>query len=467
MGEMNTVSDIPSAVTLLRSYYDSGKTRPVSWRFVQLRALRCMLMENVAEWEGALAADLAKNPTEAYVTEISVLVTEIDYVLKRLRSWVKPQRVAVPLAVMPARATTVCEPLGAVLIIAPWNYPLQLAIMPMIGALAAGNVIALKPSEFAPATADLLSLLLPRYLDRQAMRVVSGGVEEATALLAQRFDHIFYTGNARVARTVMGAAAKNLTPVTLELGGKSPVYLDGTSELRAVARRIVWAKFMNAGQTCVAPDYLLATADVIRKLIPFLQLAITEFYGSDPAVSASYGRIINDTHFARLLAFLQNQNVVIGGQTNAKNRYIAPTVLVDVDRASPVMNEEIFGPILPLIAVQSAEEAIAIINAAEKPLALYLFSESRQVRQQFLQHTSSGAISFGSPTVHLAIPNLPFGGVGESGMGAYRAKRTFLLFSHQKAVMNKPLKPDTLKMIYPPFTAKKERFIRWLLKKLP
>jgi len=461
-----TQSEIAGIVAGLRDGFDSGRTKPIAWRVRQLKSLRSMLTEHEAEFERALTSDLGKNSTESQLVEIGFVIGEIDFALKHLRRWLRPRPVGVPGSVMPARASIVREPLGVVLVIAPWNYPVQLLLTPLVGALAAGNAVALKPSELAAATSTLMARMLPRYLDHSAVAVIEGGVDETTQLLAERFDHIFYTGNGRVGRIVMAAAAENLTPVTLELGGKSPVYVDDTADLEAAARRIAWGKFMNAGQTCVAPDYLLATADVAARLEPLLKVAITELYGADPHVSPDYGRIINDNQYGRLVGLLENGRVSTGGTADAGDRYIAPTVLADVDRDADVMQQEIFGPILPIVTVTGLDDAIRFIRAGDKPLSLYVFSSSDAVRRRFLTQTSSGAVGFGIPAAHLIVPGLPFGGVGSSGMGSYHGEHSIATFSHEKAVLSKPLSPDTMRLIYPPFTAKKDRFIRGFLRKL-
>ncbi|MFJ8893191.1 aldehyde dehydrogenase family protein [Leifsonia sp. NPDC102414] len=450
----------------LRVAFDRGMTKPLSWRLAQLKAMRRMLTERSAEFEDALLADLGKNPTESQIAELGFVVGEIDHMVRHLRRWLRPKRVSVPGALLPAGASIVREPVGLVLVIAPWNYPVQLLLAPAVGAIAAGNAVVLKPSELAPATSAAMARLIPEYLDRRAVAVVEGGVPETTELLAQRWDHIFYTGNGRVGRIVAAAAVENLTPVTLELGGKSPVYVDDTVDLAAAAARIAWGKFMNAGQTCVAPDYVLATPAVAARLATALAAAVTTLYGDDPAASPDYGRIVDDRQFQRLAALLDAGTTVTGGTRDAASRYLAPTVIVDVPRDAPVMREEIFGPILPIVAVDGPDDAIRYIASGDKPLALYVFSESAKIRRRFLTETSSGAVGFGVPAAHLAVAGLPFGGVGESGMGAYHGERSLQTFSHEKAVLTKSLKPDTLRLIYPPFTEAKDKFARGLLRKL-
>ncbi|TAM67673.1 MAG: aldehyde dehydrogenase family protein [Microbacteriaceae bacterium] len=461
-----THGEIVGIVAGLRECFDAGTTKPIAWRIRQLKAMRSMLRAHGAEFESALASDLGKNPTESFLVEIGFVIGELDHTLKHLRGWLRPRRVSVPGAVLPARASIIREPLGVVLVIAPWNYPLQLLLTPVVGALAAGNAVVLKPSELAPATSAAIARLVPDYLDTSAVAVIEGAVEETTLLLAERFDHIFYTGNGRVGRIVMTAAAQHLTPVTLELGGKSPVYVDDSVDLAAAAARIAWGKYLNAGQTCVAPDYLLATADVAARLEPLLAAAISDLYGADPRSSSDYGRIVNDAQFSRLDALLAEGRRVVGGESDPAARYLAPTVLADVPRGSAIMRQEIFGPILPIITVSGLDDALAYIRAGDKPLSLYVFSSSDRVRRRFITETSSGAIGFGIPAAHLIVPGLPFGGVGPSGMGAYHGEWTVATFSHEKSVLSKSLAPDTMRLVYPPYTGRKDRFVRGLLRKL-
>lgn len=458
---------IPDLVAGLRHSHSQGVTRPASWRRAQLLQLRALLIERGADFEAALQADLGKSGTEAQLTEIGFLISEIDHALAHLAKWMRPRRVRVPLAVQPATARVVPEPLGVVLVIAPWNYPLMLALSPVIGALAAGNAVVVKPSELAPATSSLIAKLVPDALDRRAIVVIEGAVPETTALLAERFDHIFYTGNGRVGRIVARAAAEHLTPITLELGGKSPVYVDDSTPLDAAAKRIAWGKFMNAGQTCVAPDYVLGRPEVLRELAPLLAEAIHELYGSAPAKNPDYGRIVNAAQFERLTSYLGDGEILMGGEYDAADRFIAPTLLGNVDRAAAVMRDEIFGPILPLIEVSGVDDALAFVSGRDKPLAAYVFSGDAAVRRRWEAETSSGALGFDVPALHLVVPDLPFGGVGESGMGAYHGERSFRVFSHEKAVLSKPLAPDTLApTIMPPFTLGKDALVRRWLGKL-
>ncbi|MEB4615713.1 aldehyde dehydrogenase family protein [Leucobacter sp. M11] len=458
---------MPALVAEMRAGFRSGLTRPLAWRREQLAGIRRMLVDAEETLEAALAADLGKSPVESQVAEIGFLISEIDHTVANLARWAKPRRVSVPLALQPAAARVRPEPLGTVLVIAPWNYPLMLSLSPAIGAIAAGNAVVIKPSELAPAVSHALATLLPLYLDRRAIAVVEGAVPETTELLAERFDHIFYTGNGRVGRIVAAAAAKHLTPVTLELGGKSPAYVDATVDLPAAAKRIAWAKFLNCGQTCVAPDYVLGDRATLDRLAPLLAAAVHDLYGSQPARNPDYGRIVTEAHLDRLLGYLGDGTIVTGGDADRADRFLAPTVLAGVSRDAAIMSEEIFGPILPLVAVEDLSDAIAFVAERDKPLSLYVFSEDAAVRRRWEAETSSGALAFNAPVLHLTVPELPFGGVGESGTGSYHGERSFLTFSHEKAILSKPLSPDTLgPTIMPPFTERKEGIVRRLLGKL-
>ena len=457
---------VTAAVQRMRDGFDSGRSRPIAWRRDQLGALRRLLVENQGALQDALFSDLRKSPTESDLTEIGILVREIDHTLRHLGRWLRPRRVPVPLVLLPSTAQIVREPLGVVTVIAPWNYPVQLLLAPLIGAIAAGNTVVLKPSELAVATSTLIARLVPAYLDRDAVVVVEGGIPQTTELLAQRVDHIFYTGNGVVARIVLQAAALNLTPVTLELGGKSPVWVDGTADLASVARRIAWGRFANAGQTCVAPDYVLTTPAVAARLEPLLVSAIAALYGADPQTSPDYGRIVNKRQFDRLAGMLDQGRLVTGGAVDAAGLYIAPTVLADVDVTSPVMTDEIFGPILPIVTVPGLADAIEFIGARDKPLALYAFTRSRAAVRALLTRTSSGAVGLGAPMSHLMVPGLPFGGVGASGMGSYHGERSVALFSHDKSVLRTPAHPDVLGLVAAPYARRRTRLVRRLVSTL-
>ena len=454
--------DVAAEVRDLRATFESGRTRPHAFRAQQLDALLRLITSEESALLDALGKDLGKPRPEGWMSEVNEVVSAVKYLRKNLKRWMRPTRVSTPLALQPGRSTIVREPLGVVLVIAPWNYPLLLSLGPLAGALAAGNSVLLKPSEVAPATSAALARLLPSYLDPDTVRVIEGGVPETTEVLAQRFDHIFYTGNGNVGRIVMEAAAKHLTPVTLELGGKSPCIVDADVDVGVAAKRIVWAKFLNCGQTCVAPDYLLVHERVHDRLLARIRETITSFFGEHPEQSPDYGRIINERHHARLMGLLQHGQAVIGGQGDVRQRFIAPTVLTDVRLDSALMQEEIFGPILPVLPVSDVHQAIRFVRERPKPLALYVFSSNGETQQRVVDETSSGGVVINHAVVHLAVPELPFGGVGPSGMGAYHGKSSFDTFSHRKAVLKKGTSIDP-PLVYPPMTESKQAWLRRLV----
>jgi aldehyde dehydrogenase (NAD+) len=452
---------IPPIVAGLRQAFASGRTRKRGFRLKQLDQLLLMLSERRTELLGALEADLGKSAFEGWLAEVQLMEKEIAHTKKHLGAWMRPQRVTTPLALQPGRARIVSEPLGVALVIAPWNYPLQLAILPLVGAIAAGCCALVKPSEVAANTSRVIAELLPKYLDRECFAVVEGGVPETTALLEQKFDHIFYTGNGAIGRVVMAAAARHLTPVTLELGGKSPVIVDASADLDATARRIVWGKFFNAGQTCVAPDYVLVHRAAEERLVQKLGENIRAFFGEDPRQSKDYGRIINERHHKRLVGLMADGKPAVGGQADAGARYIAPTVLRGVKPDSKLMQEEIFGPLLPVLAVDSVDQAIEFVVARDKPLALYVFGDD-EVAERVLSRTSSGGACVNDCMTHLGVVDLPFGGVGESGMGAYHGKASFDTFSHRKSVLDKSTHLD-LPLRYPPYDDNKTKWLKRLM----
>ncbi|MDQ1049999.1 aldehyde dehydrogenase family protein [Streptomyces sp. V4I2] len=428
------------AVGRLRATFNTGVTRGLDWRVNQLQQLRALLVENEKELLEALWADLRKNATEAKMAEIDLTVGHIDETLASLESWLQPRPVEVPALFGPTTtAYTNYDPLGVVLVIGTWNFPVHLLIDPIIGALAAGNTVVAKPSEISVHTSAVLSRLLRQYFDADVLTVVEGGAEETTALLAQRFDHIFYTGNGTVGRIVMAAAAKNLTPVTLELGGKCPVFVAPDADVDEAAKRLVGGKFFNAGQACGATDYVLADPATAAALVPALRTALEAQFGSTPQTAPDYGRIVNERHFDRLTRLLDSGQVAVGGRHDRDDLYIAPTVLTDVDPASPVMQEEIFGPILPIIEVAGLDAAIAFINERDKPLGLYALTTSEATKSRLVNETSSGGVSWGQPGMQVLVPGLPFGGVGESGMGHYHGLYSLETFSHLKSVVDVPL----------------------------
>lgn len=462
---MTPVERLPDIVNELREGFRSGVLRDVEDRAEHLRQLRALVVEQQDRLVDALVADLRKPRIEAYTTEIAFTINEIDHTLKHLGSWTKPEKVKVPFTMKPGRAALRPEPLGTVCIIAPWNYPVQLLFAPLVPALAAGNTAVLKPSEVTPTVAGLIAELVPVYFESSTVAVVTGAVDETTALLEQRFDHIFYTGNGKVGRIVMRAAAEHLTPVTLELGGKSPAIVAADANIEVAATRIAWSKFLNAGQTCVAPDYVLVDASVEDELLTALSAAITSFYGDDPRASHDYARIVNERHHDRLTALLDAGGfdaTVTGGSGDRSSRYLAPTVLAGVKPDAEVMSDEIFGPILPVLTVDDVDEAIRFVNDRAKPLALYAFSDSDETLEQVVANTSAGGVCLNHAVLHLAVPDLPFGGVGESGMGAYHGKAGFDTFSHRKAILTKPTRPDP-SLMYPPYTSFKQKILRKLM----
>ena len=455
------IATIPAVVRRARASFDAGTTRPLEWRRGQLAGLRALLTEHRDEILAALEHDLGKPALEAEIADIATALSEIDIAAKNLDAWTRPEKVATPLIQQPASGRIVREPLGVVLIIGPWNYPIQLLLSPLAGALAAGNAVVLKPSEVSAHTSALLARLVPQYLDRDAVALVEGAVPETSALLAERFDHIFYTGNGTVGRVVMEAAAKHLTPVTLELGGKSPCIVDRDVDLEVAAHRIAAGKFVNAGQTCIAPDYVLVHEAREQELIERLGTVIREFYGDDPRVSPDFARIINERHAHRLAGLLGSGRVVIGGQVDPSNRYVAPTVLREVAPDAPIMREEIFGPLLPVLTVPGMEAAIAFVNANPKPLALYVFTRLPATEQMVIERTSSGGVCVNGTVWQVINSALPFGGVGASGMGAYHGRWTFEAFSHRKSVVKRATWVDP-RLGSPPYSALKRAVIRRL-----
>ncbi|NJR64249.1 MAG: aldehyde dehydrogenase [Leptolyngbyaceae cyanobacterium CRU_2_3] len=452
---------ITSILRQQRAFFGTGKTREIEFRLERLKRLRHVIKDQQEAILAAVQADLNKPAVEAYISEIGFVVTEINYAIKHLRAWAKPKSVAVPLEQLPAKAQVYAEPLGVVLIIAPWNYPVHLTLLPLVGAIAAGNCALIKPSELAPASSRLIANLIQTVFESSYIAVVEGDVEVSQAILDEKFDHIFFTGSTAIGKIVMQAAARHLTPVTLELGGKNPCIVDAEVHLEHAAKRIVWGKFINAGQTCVAPDYLLVDRRIKPALISAIKTAIREFYGEYPAESPDYAHIINLKQFTRLQELLRTSNVVMGGETIADRKYIAPSVVDQVSWDDQAMQDEIFGPILLVLEYDKLEEAIAQINARPKPLALYLFSKNLQWQQRVLQQISSGGVCINDTVLHMVPSTLPFGGVGNSGMGSYHGKAGFDTFSHKRSVLSKPFWLD-LPWRYPPYAGKLE-FLKRLM----
>jgi aldehyde dehydrogenase (NAD+) len=458
--------DFSGLVGELRSTFDARLTRSLQWRHEQLSQMEKMLVENEDDFLAALAADVGKPSIEGWVTDVAFARGEIKLLNSKLEKWTADEKVRMPMTVQPATGRIVREPLGVALVIAPWNYPIQLLLVPMAAAIASGCVVVGKPSELAPASSAALARLAPKYLDPRAIAIVEGGIAESDALLRERWDTIFYTGNGHVARVIARAAAEHLTPVTLELGGKSPVIVDRDADLKVAANRIVWGKFLNAGQTCVAPDHVLVHEAVRDELTDRMTNAIAAMYGSDPQQSPDYARIVNARHFARLEGLMaRGVSIASGGRTDAGDRYIEPTLMADVAADAPVMEEEIFGPLLPIIGVSDVDAAIDRVNAGDKPLALYAFSRDPKTLDHVVAHTSSGGVALNHVVLQLLPPGLPFGGVGQSGTGAYHGRANIDAFSHRKSVLAKPTRMDP-PLLYPPFTRVKKWIIRQAMTRL-
>ncbi|GJD21276.1 aldehyde Dehydrogenase [Rivularia sp. IAM M-261] len=448
---------ISDTIRKQRKFFQSGTTKDFAFRLVQLKALKQAIIQHQTDITHALLADLNRAEVETYGTEILLIISEIDYAIKNLKQWMQPQKLATNIQQFPASARIYPEPLGIALIIGPWNYPFQLTLSPLVGAIAAGNCAIIKPSELATNCSKVIAEIITKSFASEYITVVEGGVDTSQQLLADKFDHIFFTGGTAIGKIVMEAAAKHLTPVTLELGGKSPCIVDADIKIECTAQRIVWGKFLNAGQTCVAPDYLLVNKNIKPQLLTAIQRSIKEFYGDNPAKSLDYGRIINQKHFDRLIQFLQDGNICIGGESNKNECYIAPTVIDNITLTSAVMQSEIFGPILPIIEYTDINEAITIINSQPKPLAIYLFSQNKQLQQRILQNTSSGGVCINDTVMQAAASGLPFGGVGDSGIGRYHGKTSFETFSHYKTVLQRSFLFD-IKLRYAPYKGK----LQWL-----
>lgn len=447
------MSHIKKSLERQRSYFATGQTYDVSFRLEMLKTLQKSIIAHESEIFDALKKDLNKSPFEAYETEVGITLQELQYVIKHVRSWAKPERVKTPLLHFKSTSFILSEPYGVVLIMSPWNYPLQLSIAPLIGSIAAGNCTLIKPSAYSPATSAVIAKIVRECFDEGFVAVIEGGREANQALLKEKFDYIFFTGSVEVGKTVMAAAAENLTPVTLELGGKSPCIVDCNTNLEITARRIVWGKCLNAGQTCVAPDYLLVHKDVKNDLLNSMKKYIAEFYGQHPHKSEDLPKIINRKHFDRVKELLNCGKTVVGGQYDEKTLKISPTILDDVSWDEPVMQEEIFGPVLPVLEFDDLSQVIETVNKRPKPLALYLFTTSKQTEKKILENIPFGGGCINDTIVHLATSYMPFGGVGESGMGGYHGRWSFDTFSHKKSILKKSNLID-IKLRYPPYRDK-------------
>ena len=456
--ETTVETAVQTTVAGLRRVFGSGRTRPLSWRRAQLAGLEKLLTEEEDAIAGALAEDLGRSPAEAFIGDVGATKAEATFARKRLAGWMRPRRTRLPVTALPGRGWYQYEPLGVVLVIGPWNYPFYLTLGPLVGALAAGNCAVVKPSEHAPRSSAVLADLLPRYLDAEAVTVVEGDAEVTQALLAQGMDHAFFTGGTEIGRHVMQAAGARLTPVTLELGGKSPVVVTGSADIEVAARRIAWLKLMNSGQTCIAPDYVLVERGVRDAFVERLVGTVRAFRSGE---GTSGMRIVNERQFARLAGLIDGAGgeVVLGGGVDRESLTIEPTVIVDPDPDSGLMGQEIFGPVLPVLTVPDLAAAVEFINARPKPLATYLFSRRKAEHTAVLTGTSSGGVVLNHLAFHCLTPQLPFGGVGDSGIGSYHGKWGFETFSHRKAVVSKPSHPD-ISLLYPPYTAAKMKIIR-------
>ncbi|XP_042207614.1 aldehyde dehydrogenase, dimeric NADP-preferring-like isoform X3 [Homarus americanus] len=453
-----------------REAYMSGKTKDVEFRKKQLKALMRMYEENEAAFCSALAKDLHKPKQESVLLELNLLKDDIRHILARIDEWTKPESTPTNIVTLFDKPVIYHDPYGVVLIMGAWNYPVQLALLPVAGAIAAGNCVILKPSEVSSTTAETIAELIPKYLDNECFHVVCGGIPETTELLKSRFDYIFYTGSPQVGKIVREAANKHLTPTTLELGGKSPLYIDDSVDMDIAVRRIMWGKCINVGQTCIAPDYVLCSQQVQTKFVDKARDVLKEWYGEDPRSSPDLCRIVSDKHVERLAEYLKDGKVVIGGDVNREERWISPTILVDVDPKSKVMTEEIFGPILPIVNVDSPYDAIKFINEREHPLCSYIFTSNSKIQQELVQNISTGSICINDCVIHFSIHDLPFGGIGNSGMGAYHGKASYDTFTHRKSclIRNYNKIAETIgKSRYPPYSEKKTKFLSQMLREQP
>lgn len=441
--------DFAATIQRQRVFFQSGATRSLEFRCAQLGKLHDALVTHEAALLSALHADLRKSPHEAYASELGLVLGELRHALRHLPAWMKPRRRGTPLFAWPACGFIRPEPYGVALIIGPWNYPLQLLLSPLVGAMAAGNCAVLKPSEFAPHTAAVMARLMGATFPQDYIAVVQGDQGVGEALLREKFDTIFFTGSTSVGRAVMAAAARHLTPMTLELGGKCPCIVCADVPLEVTARRIAWGKFMNAGQTCVAPDFVLVERGVRDDFLQTLKQVVREFYGEAPQQSPDYGRIINRKHFDRLTGYLNCGQIVYGGQQDAGDLYLAPTILTDVSADTPVMQEEIFGPILPMLEFERLEDALALLRNRPTPLALYLFTKNRAIQECVLAGCRSGGVCLNDTVTHMVGKDLPFGGLGESGLGAYHGQASFDCFTHYQSVLRRSFMFDS-KLRYPP-----------------
>ncbi len=430
-----------------RDFFNTNATKSIAFRVDALKKIYNWTKSHVDEICLALKQDLNKSKFEAYATEIGIVLTEISHTLKHIKKWAKPKRVRTPLTSFKAKSFVFSEPFGVSLVMSPWNYPFQLSLVPLVAAISAGNCVVLKPSAYSPSTSKLICDMMNQLFDKKFVAVILGGREENAGLLDQKFDYIFFTGGVKVGKTVMASASKNLTPVTLELGGKSPCIIDKSADIKLTAKRLIWGKLINCGQTCIAPDYVYVHSSLKDSLVSEIQKNIIEFYGENPLANDGYPKMVNKKHFDRVSQMIEN--VIIGGNVDQNSLKIEPTLL-DATWESKAMQEEIFGPVLPILTYEDLNEVISVVKSKPKPLALYLFAKDKQVQKKVLESVSFGGGCINDTIMHIATSNMPFGGVGNSGMGSYHGKYSFDTFSHKKSVLNKSLAFD-MKLRYPPY----------------
>ncbi len=451
--------NIEEIIKAQRDYFKTGETKSVDFRIEKLKILKDSIKEHKEEILEALNLDLNKSKLEGYATEIGVTFDDIDYAIKNIKKWSKKKHKKTSIINFPASSYTIRRPYGIALIISPWNYPFNLAIQPLVGAMAGGNCVVVKPSEFSPHTSKVINKIIESCFDSEYVVVVEGEKEINQKLLKEKFDYIFFTGSPRVGQIVMEAASQHLTPVTLELGGKSPCIVCDDANIDIAAKRIIWGKLINSGQTCIAPDYLLVHKDKKEELIRKMTRTIKEFYGEDPICSDDYGKIINKDHFERLIGYLDDGQILVGGKYDEEKLSIEPTLIDNLSLEDNIMNEEIFGPILPILEFEEIEEVFKVIEENPTPLALYLFTKSKDVEKRIVEEISFGGGCINDTIMHVSSHTMPFGGVGESGMGSYHGKKSFDTFTHEKSILKKSTLID-IPLRYPPYDGK----LKWVEK---
>ena len=454
--------DIKKIINKQKNYFSSNSTKDVDLRINTLKKLKSVIQENEEELYKAIYADFKKSEFETYIAEIALIYNELNDAIKNLKKWSKQKRVKTNFVNFPAKSYIIPEPLGTVLVISAWNYPYLISLIPAISAIAAGNTVVIKPSEITINCSKIISKLINTNFPENYFKVIEGGIDTTTELLKEKWDKIFFTGSSTVGKIIYKAAAENLTPVTLELGGKSPTLILKDCDIKLTAKRIVWAKFLNAGQTCIAPDYLLVEKKIEQQLLAALKSEIEIAYPVSNTINENYVQIINDSHFERLSNLIPKDKIYFGGEQNSSERIIRPTILQNISFEDPIMKDEIFGPLLPIISFENLDEVIIKVKEREKPLALYIYSKSKKIIQKILHDISFGGGAINESLVHLSNPNLPFGGVGASGMGNYHSKAGFDTFTHYKSILHKSfLFEPNLK--YTPFTKLKRQIIKFIL----